>query len=100
MSPKTKTADGWVEGTSSVLDEINQKPCRKMKKVIDRGKRSKTLSEVKQVENIRICRIFERQVPYKRKSFLHINCEIMYMSTYFMFSWHIFPIVCLLVDMH
>ena len=30
----------------------NQKPCITMKKVIDRGKRSKTLSEVKQVENI------------------------------------------------
>ena len=30
----------------------NQKPCTKLKKVIDRGKRSMTLSEVKQVENI------------------------------------------------
>ena len=30
----------------------NQKPCTKLKKVIDRGKRSKTLSEVKPVENI------------------------------------------------
>ena len=30
----------------------NQKPCTKLKKVIDRGKRSKTLSEVKLVENI------------------------------------------------
>ena len=30
----------------------NQKPCTKTKKVIDRGKRSKTLSEVKPVENI------------------------------------------------
>ena len=30
----------------------NQKPCMKTKKVIDRGKRSKTLSEVKSVENI------------------------------------------------
>ena len=29
-----------------------------MKKVIDRGKRSKTLSEIKPVENIRICRVF------------------------------------------
>ena len=35
-----------------MLDEINQKPCTKMKKVINRGKRSKTLSEVKPVENI------------------------------------------------
>ena len=30
----------------------NQKPCTKTKKVIDREKRSKTLSEVKPVENI------------------------------------------------
>ena len=30
----------------------NQKPCTKTKKVVDRGKRSKTLSEVKPVENI------------------------------------------------
>ena len=30
----------------------NQKPCTKLKKVIDRGKRSRTLSEVKPVENI------------------------------------------------
>ena len=32
----------------------NQKPCTKTKKVIDRGKRGKTLSEVKPVENISI----------------------------------------------
>ena len=30
----------------------NQKPCTKTKKVIDRRKRSKTLSEVKPVKNI------------------------------------------------
>ena len=30
----------------------NQKPCTKLKKVIDRGQRSKTLSELKPVENI------------------------------------------------
>ena len=30
----------------------NQKPCITMKKVIDRGKRSKMLNEVKPVENI------------------------------------------------
>ena len=30
----------------------NQKPCTARKKVIDRGKRSKTLSEVKQVKNL------------------------------------------------
>ena len=32
--------------------KLNQKPCIATKKVIDRGKRSKTLSEVKLVENI------------------------------------------------
>ena len=30
----------------------NQKPCTKQKKVIDRGKRSKTLCKVKPAENI------------------------------------------------
>ena len=35
----------WVYGTLSMLDEIeNKKPCIKRKKLIDRGKRSKTLS--------------------------------------------------------
>ena len=29
----------------------NQKPCTEAKKVIDRGKRNKTISEVKPVEN-------------------------------------------------
>ena len=32
--------------------KYNEKPCTKQKKVINRGKRSKTLSEVKPVENI------------------------------------------------
>ena len=35
-----------------MLDEINQKLSITMKKVIDRGKRSKTPSEVKPIENI------------------------------------------------
>ena len=61
-SPKTKTlADGLIERTSSMLDEIGSKTVHKLKKVIDRGKRSKTLSEVKPVEKkIRICRVFYR----------------------------------------
>ena len=46
-APKKNTlADGLIKTTSSMLDEIESKT------VIDRGKRSKTLSEVKQVENI------------------------------------------------
>ena len=35
-----------------MLKKWNQKPCKKMKKVIDRGKKRKTPSEVKPVENI------------------------------------------------
>ena len=47
-SPKTKTlADGLIERSSSMLDEINQQPWTKMKKVMNRRKRSKTLNEVK-----------------------------------------------------
>ena len=51
-SPKTKTADGLIERTSSILDEIESKTVRKTKKVIYRRKRSKTLREVKPVQNI------------------------------------------------
>ena len=50
-SPKTNTlADGLIERTSSMLDEKESRTVHN--DVIDRGKRSKTLSEVKQVENI------------------------------------------------
>ena len=35
-----------------MLDETESKPCTKLKKVIDRGKRCKTPSEVKPVKNI------------------------------------------------
>ena len=35
-----------------MLDEIESKPCTKTKKVMDRGKRSKTMSEVKPVKSI------------------------------------------------
>ena len=35
-----------------MLDGIESKPCTKMKKVINRGKRMKTLSEVKPVKNM------------------------------------------------
>ena len=52
-SPKTKTlADGLIERTLSMLDEMESKLCTTTKKVINRGKRSKTLSDVKPVENI------------------------------------------------
>ena len=41
-----------IERTSSKLDEIELKPCKKTKKMIDRGKRCRTMSKVKPVENI------------------------------------------------
>ena len=44
--------DGLIEKTSSMLDEIESKTMHKDEEDIDRGKRSKALSEVKQVENI------------------------------------------------
>ena len=51
-SPKTNTlADGLIERTSSILDEIESKTVDNGKEG-DRGKRSKTLSEVKPVKNI------------------------------------------------
>ena len=52
-----------------MLDEIESKT---MQKVINRGKRSKTLSEVKAVENIK---------KNLQKSFFNINSEAMHMST-------------------
>ena len=52
-SPKTNAVVyGLIEGTSSMLNEINQNLHIKMKKLINRGKRNKTLSEVKPVESI------------------------------------------------
>ena len=52
-----------------------------MKKVIDRGKRSKTLSEVKPVENVnKNQQSFLEMSPVQRKSF-NINCKTMHMST-------------------
>ena len=49
--PKTNTlGDGLIERTSSASGGIES--CIKRKKVINRGKRSKTSSEVKPVENI------------------------------------------------
>ena len=63
-SPKTNTlADGLIERTSTCQMKQNQKPCTKRKKVINRGKRSKTLSEVKPVKN----------VSKKLQSFLEIS---------------------------
>ena len=62
-----------------MLDEIESKTMTKTKKVIDRGKRSKTLSEVKPVENISK-NLQSFLVLCNRKTF-NINCKTMYMST-------------------
>ena len=53
-SPKQNTlTDGLIERTSSMLDEIASKTVHKdKKKMINRGKKSKTLSKVKPVEDI------------------------------------------------
>ena len=68
-----------IERTSSMLDEIESKTVHKDKEVIDRGKRSKTLSELKPVENISMnLQSFLEISPMQRKSFLHINCETMH----------------------
>ena len=52
QSPKPNTlADGLIERTSSMLDEIAPKAVHKdEKKVSNRAKRSKSLNEVKPVE--------------------------------------------------
>ena len=44
--------NGLIEKTSSIFDEIESKTVHKDKECDRRGKRSKTLSEVKPVENI------------------------------------------------
>ena len=52
-----------------------------MKKVIKRGKGTKTLREVKPVKNIsKNLQSFLEINPVKRKSFFHMNCKTMYMS--------------------
>ena len=55
-----------------------------MKKVINRGKRSKTLSEVEPVENIsRNLQSFVDITLVKKEvlSHFHINCKTMHMSS-------------------
>ena len=60
----------------------NQKLCMKMKNMIDGGKRSKTLSEVKAVKNInKNLQSFLEISPVQRESFFNINCETIHMST-------------------
>ena len=53
-----------------------------MKKVIDREKRSKTLSEAKPIENMskNLQSLLEIS-PVQKEVLFHINCKTMYMST-------------------
>ena len=55
-----------------MLDEIESKTMHS-NKVINRGKSSKTLNEVKPFKNV-----YESADFSRNKSFLHINCETMY----------------------
>ena len=50
-SPRTNTGDGLIKTASYMLDKIASKTVHK-DKAIERGKRNKTLNEVKPVENI------------------------------------------------
>ena len=58
-----------------IFSVLHQKPCIKTRKVINRGKRSTTLNEEELVENIRICRVFQRQVSHKKMPFLYVSCK-------------------------
>ena len=63
--------------------KLNQKPYITKKKVINRGKRSKKLSQVKPGENLNKKESVQFSRDYiscKRKSFLNINCKAMYLS--------------------
>ena len=69
-------AEGLITRISSMLDEIDQKTCITIKKVIDRGKRSKTLSEVKLVENIsKNLQSFLERSPVQKEIFLSNNLQ-------------------------
>ena len=52
-----------------------------MKRVIDRGKRSKTLREVKPVETMsKSLQSFLKISPVQKEVLFHINCRAMHMS--------------------
>ena len=67
-SPKTNTlVDGLIERT--LFMKLEEKPCIKTKKVINRGKIVKTLNEVKPVENIsKSLQIFLEISPMQREA--------------------------------
>ena len=59
----------------------HKKQCIKMKKASNSGKRSKTLNEIKLVENTnKTPKGLQEISPMKGNSFLHINCKTMRMS--------------------
>ena len=69
-------AEGLITRISSMLDEIDQKPCTTIKNVIDRGKRSKALSEVKLVENMsKNLQSFLERSPVQKEIFLSNNLQ-------------------------
>ena len=76
---KDKNISRWVDQENL---GIESKTVHKLKKVIDRGKRSKAMSEVKPVENInQNLQSFPGIRPVQRKSFFHVKCETMHMRT-------------------
>ena len=60
-----------------------QKPSIKAKKVIDRGKRSRTIRKVKPFQNIHknLQSFLEISLVHKDTSFLHMNHKTMHMSS-------------------
>ena len=63
-----------------MLDEIESKTVHKAEKVIDGGKRSKTLSEVKPVENMSKNLQSSLEISPVQKEVLNTNCETLHMS--------------------
>ena len=68
-----------------MLHEI-ESLCTKTKKVIDRGKRRKTVrstsSEVKPIENMsKNLQSFLEIIPVQKEVLFNINCKTMHMST-------------------
>ena len=79
----------WIDWENLICVRWNRiKMCaqRKIKKVIIRGERSKTLSEIKPVENLGKNPQGFLEISHMQKEVLHINCEIMPMRTRIFFG--------------
>ena len=74
---KDKNISRWVDRENLIYVRWNRiKNCAQTKKVIDRGKRSKTLSEVKLVENIsKNLQSFLERSPVQKEIFLSNNLQ-------------------------